>query len=65
MLACLFAEYVWSGSLAMLCVWTSESNFRECVLSFPYVGPHDQTQVVRFGNQHAYCPASGFESNVN
>lgn len=34
-------------------MWTSESNFRECVLSVRYVGPRNQTQVVRLGNQHA------------
>lgn len=37
--------------LAALYMWTSE-NLEEPALSFPHVGPKDQTQIVGSGGKH-------------
>lgn len=35
-------------------VWMSEDNLRKSTLSFPSVGPRDQTQVCRFDGKSLY-----------
>lgn len=37
-----------------LCVYESENNLPELVLSSYHVGLEDQTQVIRFGGKHLY-----------
>lgn len=37
-----------------VCVWRSEDNLQELVLSFHCVGSGDQTQVVRPGSKRVY-----------
>lgn len=45
--------------LAALYMWTSENNLEEPALSFPHVGPKDQTQIVGSGGKHI-LPAEPF-----
>lgn len=35
-----------------LCWWKSDCNLQETVLPFDYMGPRDQTQVFKLGNEH-------------
>lgn len=36
---------------ATACVWMSEDNFKESVLSFYHVGSRNGTQVIRIGSK--------------
>lgn len=38
----------------MACLWISEDNFQELVLSLHQVGPGYQTQVIRLCSKHLY-----------
>lgn len=41
----------------MTCVWRSENNLQESVLSFPHVGPWSWTQVIGLGGKLPFLPS--------
>lgn len=45
------------GTRTMTCLWRTEDNFKELVLSSHHVGSRDQTQAVRLGSKHLYHPS--------
>lgn len=42
------------GHISTACLWISEDNFQELVLSLHQVGPGYQAQVTRLGSKHLY-----------
>lgn len=46
------------GTRTMTCLWRTEDNFKELVLSSHHVGSRDQTQAVRLGSKHLYHPVT-------
>lgn len=46
--------YVYKHVCAKVCVWRSENNFEELVISSNDVDPRDQTHIIRHGGKHLY-----------
>lgn len=44
---------------AIKCLWRSEDNLEELVLSFHHVVPEDQTQVFKLGDRHLVLEPGG------